>query len=169
MKNLVKSDVYDVALDLIEENGSTTTLDVKNELRTRGFFAKQADVSEFMLEVAAEEKWDFTYNGVHRVYTIKVASVSNQLKAAGNTGCCLTSTAGVTKVTSDSYTKRDGTTIETMEDCDADTGDFRVWSVDSNDELYFSGNEDYTRSDIRFAFSKITGEAFEDTRVETLK
>lgn len=175
MKNLTKADVYDVALDLIEENGSTTTLNVKNELRNRNFYAKQADVSEFMIQIADDENWLFTYNGVHRVYKIgsgnstqSNTSLSNQLK---NTGKQKSATNSFTKngVSGLSYTKRDGTCVETIDKQDSETGDYRVWSTVVNDELYFSSSKGYTRHDVRFAFAKITGSDFNDTRVKTLK
>lgn len=41
---LTLQDVTDVSNELIDENGSTTTLDVKRELRIRGFWATQDDV-----------------------------------------------------------------------------------------------------------------------------
>lgn len=159
MKNLSKADVFDVVTDLIEENGSTTTLDIKNELRERGFFAKQADVSEFMQQIADSEDIEFNFNGVHRVYTIKTSrKVQTQKINTGNTMHVYTATQ---------YVKRDGTEIETIDKCDSESGDYRVWSVNHDEELYF-GDIGYTRSDLRQAYASICGVKFADTRVETL-
>lgn len=172
MKNLSKADVYDVAIDLIEDNGSTTTLDIKNELRNRGFFAKQADVSEFMLQVADEEGWNFSYNGVHRVYTMDDGSMSNQLKNAGKSANAPAGGSNIFNVynnqtATDSYTKRDGTIIEAIDEDDAEAGDYRVFSVSDSRELYFKGG--WSRSEVRFAFAKITDTDYADTRIKTIK
>lgn len=173
-KQLTKSDVYDTAMDLIEDNGTTSTLEVKMELRNRGFFAKQADVSEFMLEIADEEKWSFTYNGVHRVYTIDTAtatvtsnqSLSNQLKNANAVSQPVTQIAGFQLP---SYTKRNGTVIQTITAASIKVGDYKVFSLTSNKVLYFSGNAGYSRSDIRFAYAKIENVNFIDTRIKKYK
>jgi hypothetical protein len=176
MKSLTKSDVYDVALDLIEENGSTTTLDVKTELRARNFSARQADVSEHMIEIAAEEKWGFSFNGVHRVYKIATAqpatnaSLSNQLKSAGTMQVNIqnmipaSKTVATSNTGTPSYTKRDGSVIATIQT--PSKGDYKVFSVSNSAVLYFSGREGYSRTDVRFAFAKITGTPFIDTRIK---
>lgn len=48
MKSFTNNDVLVAAQKLIETNGSTTTLDVKNELRDQGFWAIQDDVAREM-------------------------------------------------------------------------------------------------------------------------
>lgn len=63
------ADVESTARKLIEKNGETTTLDVKNNLRDQGFFAVQSDISRFMDQVAnsvSEIEWNDT--GGHRIY-----------------------------------------------------------------------------------------------------
>ena len=62
--------VRDVAYRLICRNGNTTTLDIKNELRDRGYWAQQGEVSSLMNEIYDKEGWDFTTNGMHRIYFI---------------------------------------------------------------------------------------------------
>jgi predicted DNA-binding WGR domain protein len=70
MKTLTKEDVLDTAETLMNDNGSTTTLDVKNKLRNLGFQAMQADVSRWMDELAREERWNYNQQSGHRVYTL---------------------------------------------------------------------------------------------------
>jgi hypothetical protein len=71
MKTLTKVAVLVMAVDLMKDNNSTTTLDVKNALRAEGYFAKQQDVSDFMYKIAQEEKWNINEsNGIYRVFTL---------------------------------------------------------------------------------------------------
>ena len=71
MKTLTKNMVQKIAENLMNQHHFTTTLDVKTALRAADFFAKQAEVSIFMDELATELDWDFTENGVFRTYNIK--------------------------------------------------------------------------------------------------
>ncbi len=57
------------ATALILANGSTTTLAVKNALRQRGYEARQADVSQWLLVISLWENWTFTDNKKYRVYS----------------------------------------------------------------------------------------------------
>jgi len=165
IKDLTKADVYDVAMDLIEENGSTTTLDVKKELRNNGFFAKQVEVSNFMSEVADEENWSFTFNGVHRVYKFDDDSdgdsnYSHQLKQ-------ITAQTPNTGLSTPAYKKRDGSIIQTINKDDAAIGDYMTWSKVDNIELYFPAG--YSRDDMRIAHYQITQTPFCDTRVKKIR
>ena len=60
--------VKQAAETLITTFGTTTTLDVKNKLRQQGFQAFQAEVSNLLDEVTAEEQWQFNHNGRYRIY-----------------------------------------------------------------------------------------------------
>lgn len=68
MKNLTKQTVQAVAETLMRQNGQTTTLDVKNALRSQGYFATQNAVSASMDELAAERNWVYDPNGPYRIY-----------------------------------------------------------------------------------------------------
>lgn len=57
-----------VALELMKENKTTSTLEIKRILRDMGFWAIQSEVSEQMKEIAAQEEWHFTCNGTYRTY-----------------------------------------------------------------------------------------------------
>jgi len=50
-----KDDIEQIADELIEKNGNTTTLEIRDQLRTNGFFTTQAFVSEAMTELTDEE------------------------------------------------------------------------------------------------------------------
>lgn len=66
--------VKDTALNLIAENGSTTSLEVKEELREDGYQATQDEVSDFLKDVARDENLDFaaevTDGNSHLVYSL---------------------------------------------------------------------------------------------------
>ncbi|GAB3931007.1 hypothetical protein [Larkinella terrae] len=67
-KKTTRQAVRMAATTLILAEGSTTTLDVKNHLRKRGYRAYQADVSDLLFAVAQQENWAINDNGTYRVY-----------------------------------------------------------------------------------------------------
>lgn len=74
MLTLTRDVVGRIARALITLEGETTTLDVKNKLRELGFFAKQADVRNFMLDITSNDG-DIVYRDSgegYRVYTFVV-------------------------------------------------------------------------------------------------
>lgn len=54
---------------LMLTHGTTTTLEVKKELREQGFYALQVEVSGLMSVMAEERNWKFWSNGRFRVYS----------------------------------------------------------------------------------------------------
>lgn len=68
MKHLDQEAVKKAAEFLMDQNGSTTTLDVKNHLRAEGYTAFQADVSQFMSMLVNIEQWQFEQKGRYRSY-----------------------------------------------------------------------------------------------------
>ena len=52
------------------DTGTTTTLDVKRELRDRGYWAVQSDVSFWMDAVASASGWPWWDLGGFRLYAI---------------------------------------------------------------------------------------------------
>ena len=67
------------ATTLILAEGSTTSLDVKNALRKRGYEARQADVSEWLLVICFYESWTVKGNGQQRVYSFPRVAPTLQL------------------------------------------------------------------------------------------
>lgn len=62
--------LFDTAKALIDQNGQTTTLEVKTELRKQQFNAKQNDVSEGMLRLARAGKLDYEQSSDYRIYKL---------------------------------------------------------------------------------------------------
>lgn len=75
---LTKSDVLEAAEYMMQQNGQTTTLEVKNKLRSDSFFATQQVVSAFMEELCAEMGWQFENTGKFRIY-FKPRQVDQQI------------------------------------------------------------------------------------------
>lgn len=63
-KKLTENAIWSVVLKLLEENHCTTTLEVKIELRKRGYWAIQEEVSFEM----AKMEFPFFEKGNYRVY-----------------------------------------------------------------------------------------------------
>jgi len=65
---------YDIvkiaALSLMQTNQTTTTLEVKDFLRRKGYSAYQRDISYLLDWIANQENWLFTYNGAYRTYRL---------------------------------------------------------------------------------------------------
>lgn len=68
-----------VATALILANGSTTTLDVKKSLRQRGYEARQADVSQWLLVICFWESWAVKDNGKHRIYSFQKFGIAQPI------------------------------------------------------------------------------------------
>lgn len=61
--------VCQISEALMLTHGTTTTLDVKKELREQGYFAVQAEVSALMEVMAEERNWKSWSNGRFRVFS----------------------------------------------------------------------------------------------------
>ena len=70
--------VMDTAISLMQENGTTTTLEVKRSLRNQGYWAVQATVSRLMQYLAIEFGWDFFDTGRFRLYFMAHATEENE-------------------------------------------------------------------------------------------
>ena len=71
---LTKDAVYDVAMELMKNTGSTTSLEVKEELRKKDYWALQKEVSNMLQELCDEHGWDKNNNGTFNVYSIPSSS-----------------------------------------------------------------------------------------------
>lgn len=67
-RTLTRDDVQEVADLLISKHGETTTLNIKQALRKRNFFATQQMVSNIMIELEQEGHYLFKDDGHHRTY-----------------------------------------------------------------------------------------------------
>jgi hypothetical protein len=68
MKQLTVNIVETIASDLLHQNGSTTTLDIKNVAREDGYWATQDVVAQSMYAVWQLHDWHWTFNGTYRTY-----------------------------------------------------------------------------------------------------
>jgi len=165
MKTFTITDVELVASDLIATNGSTTTLDVKNELRNQGFFAEQAEVSAAL----AQLDFSFTHNGSFRIYTAKnLAPIKIQTPLYGTVKKTKNVFRSISFVQlpdlSYVYTKRNGTIITTVSLAEAN---YIASSHDgSTDSIFFRSG--HSRNDMRLVFCKITGAKYKDSRVRKI-
>lgn len=66
---LTESDVVRKAFQLIEEDGFTTTLDIKKALRKEGFWVFQHNVSKILAQKFAEWNLCRSFNGDYYLYT----------------------------------------------------------------------------------------------------
>lgn len=143
-KPLNKVSVLVAAANLMAVNGTATTLEVKNELRNQGFEARQSEVSQFMSDLADEEKWNVNNGGSYRVYA--PGTVSS--KVASKTS---TPTVKVPATELSSPIK----------------GCWEVNSVTSSNVKYYDVTG--SRSAVRWAFAKTSGSNFADTRARKIK
>jgi hypothetical protein len=67
-KDLTAQDVWIAFQQLLAENGTTTTLDIKLDLRDDGFHATQHDVAQFMYWHCQVGDLFWTFNGTFRTY-----------------------------------------------------------------------------------------------------
>lgn len=180
-KQLTLDDVKRVALALISLNGTTTTKDVKDQLRAEDYFAKQHIVSDMMATLHDIESWSFIFNGTFREYTLNSAvapivagqpTISQQL--ASHVGAAIpivdpnVAQPGLILVTTgaNSYITRDGQVIDAIDNPTA--GDWECRDVYlTKDKLYFNGNVSKDRT--RYAYCKIVGIDHSDARIARFK
>ena len=72
-KTIKREDVKEVLVNLLDTNGTTSALDVKRELRKRGFWATQGNVSQLLSDVYTEiQDVVRTNNGLYFEYAYKI-------------------------------------------------------------------------------------------------
>lgn len=154
MKNLTRTDVFFTAFELIKLNGQTTSLEVKNELRTQDFYAIQKDVSKFLYELGETNELQFTTNGLYRIYILSKPS---------------TNVADLCQL---GYTTKKGNKVLVITKAEASSGDVYAYAIDPSSgalhELYFAAGT-YSRSIARYAFQKITGINYIHCRAKKIK
>jgi len=127
-----KQEVLNIANQLCNTNGSTTTLDVKVELRREGVpehKAHQKNISEIMNELANEDNFEHSFNGQYRIYTKSITQLAVQTKKASP------------------QIKTFTTTVKLLQSIDAVNGDWEIYNVINSDKLYISDsyNRDVAR------------------------
>ena len=81
------ADLKPIVEELIKKNGKTSSLEVKEELRSRGFFAKQNMVSDSLQQVAMQShgEIDLRYNGKFNEYFFAQPSATATQPSATST------------------------------------------------------------------------------------
>ena len=70
MKSINETIVQETAIELIAKDKVTTTLDVKNQLRTLGYWSNQEEVSIYLKNLADTGILSFTQTGPYRLYEL---------------------------------------------------------------------------------------------------
>jgi len=79
-KQPTKLDIFNVAAELIEDNGTTTSLEVKKALQAADYFASQELVGKQLAIIADEEGWDINVtNGKYRIYSFCDVELDEEL------------------------------------------------------------------------------------------
>lgn len=84
LKILEKEDVKEVFCNLLENNGEVTSKEVKDELRNRGFWAIQAQVSWFIKSNYKDWGAILHYNGKFNVYLPEDAEEDDEIPVTNN-------------------------------------------------------------------------------------
>lgn len=83
-----KADKIEIKLTaerLMHTGGQTTTLHVKNQLRSRGFLAFQNEISALMELLANENNWHYVHNGQFRIYSLPIPNQRTQASRTSQT------------------------------------------------------------------------------------
>ena len=81
-KQLTVNIVETIASDLLHQNGSTTTLDIKNEARAQDYWAVQEAIAQSMYTVWELHGWHWTFNGTYRTYYLDYESAEAAYNAS---------------------------------------------------------------------------------------
>lgn len=151
-----RSDIEEVFNELIDENGETTSNDVKKELRNRGFWATQAIVGPALREIADEQGNDWDFNGVYRTYT---APGTNMSPTPANPFAGL---VPANAVSSSTPKKRNPASPQDREPIDTPvSGDWECSDLGSN-PVFFKGT--LTPTQARYAYSLSEGTPYVNVR-----
>jgi hypothetical protein len=160
---LSQSDVETVVNELIDKNGSTTSLEVKEELRNRGFWATQAIVGVAMREIADSGSIPWDFNGRYRTYY----KPGTQMSPTSASGLTPASASASTPVQVTVKPKRVPLDPGDREPIDSPAvGDWTVYDTKGNGvPLSFRGK--LTEGQAKYAYIlKTTGATFVDIRAE---
>ena len=165
LKTTTRDDVKRVALELIDKNGNTSTLDVKLQLRKEGYYATQNLISGFMTDIINEVGLDASNNGRYR--TISHSNVSAVNTAIDSNDDDNDDTVQTTDYKSGKrYIRRDG--VELVSLSQPAPGDWVLSDARGlSESLVFDGR--FTRDQVRQAYANINGMLFTDTRSERSK
>jgi hypothetical protein len=173
MTPLTKDTVKESFLKLLEDKRSTTSLDVKNDLRGKGFYAKQDEVTNLMREIADEESISFTFNGTFRTYTNEDNTDEDEKENETDDSLIpsKTSLSQTTAQTTLQKKKKIKNIINPSDRAPISSPMNNGWEVrdvkGSSPNLYF--NDKLNSGQAKHAYSQITGVYFTNTRTKRIK
>lgn len=143
---LTKRDIEDAFEYLLKRDSQTTSLDVKKELRSRGFWATQNEVGIALRDIADANGIDWDYNGVFRTYRQADTMSPTQLGSQSVANVNASPAAKTPPVNSADRNPIDNPSL----------GDWVAYDAnDPSHRLYFKGK--LTATQARYAFSLQTG------------
>ena len=175
MKTLTKQDVLDIAANQVQTKGETTTLEIKQEARSKGFKANQSDVSGLVSELVSEDLLGvITNNGIYRVYCIGpnyIAPVAIQVATADPSASAPVVVVKPSTPSTPNYKVKhqDGTItpVKALTENLTKSGDWEVSSTENDTKLWFLGQ--LTRDEVRSAYRKALNVPFTTTRTKHIK
>jgi len=69
MKQVTKKDVLNIANVLIKSKKTTSSIEVKSELRELGYITVQDDIDLHLMDIAMEQNWSSVFNGTFYEYS----------------------------------------------------------------------------------------------------
>jgi len=142
--------------DLLDKNGQTTSLEVKEELRTRGFWATQAIVGVALQEIAEDEDIPFDFNGIYRTYH----KLSTQMSP---TSAILVPIATATRPAVSISSVRQPVNPQDRDPLmTAEPDAWKCTSADGSNPMFFKGL--LTAEQARYAYHLTTGETYVNVR-----
>lgn len=163
MKTLTKEDVKLVAMELLQNDMTITNLNIKYELRKKGYFATQNAIAKTMDELSREGNFDYSYNGTYRSYFLAKQDPLVNTPVATISTLKTTKTKGAkTSIQIDSnygilqYTNKSGKNI--IGYVTNSNHKYKVFSSDPRQlgVIYFDSG--YTRDQMRYAYKKLSSE-----------
>jgi hypothetical protein len=166
MQALNEQAVKDIFLDLLKENGKTTTLEVKMELRKKNFLANQEDVSEYLQKISQDESIDFDFNGRYRTY--KGSTNNNNLMKVPFTNSVPTPQQNINTTNSK---KKKRIPVDPNDKIPLQSGSSGDWLVKDvlgvGGDLYLKGI--LTDGQAKYTYSKIKGVDYVNVRATRIK
>lgn len=142
-KTLDDNAVKETVREMFTIMTTVTTLEIKNYLRAKGYYAEQQQVADAMYRLWYSQGWHWTFNGTYRNYYGSLQSATSLIKptdfpvkeASYELGLALVARYGFHKVFDDgSVPDTQKTTYLTVRPAD---GDYLVYGENSTDPRVF--------------------------------
>ena len=165
------ADVEQIFTELLAKNGQVTSLEVKEELRTRGFWATQAIVGPAVQDIANQLGVPFTNNGRFNTYTQPIAStsVTDYEDEEDDTGSTLTVSISQLPSTPVKVRTPPADPADREPILNPASGDWTVHDVHSGPSASLAFKAKLTESQAKYAYTlKVTTVLYTDVRAKRL-